>query len=77
MVERAVAFYPALGKKPQVLRKGAPGFVANRLQAALLREAVNLVVQGLVTEVVIGAVSVTRPGITVGHLRHPLHRPRA
>ncbi|MER5914489.1 3-hydroxyacyl-CoA dehydrogenase family protein [Streptomyces sp. NPDC001982] len=27
-----------------------PGFVANRLQAALFREAVNLVVQGVVTE---------------------------
>ncbi|MFI9757476.1 3-hydroxyacyl-CoA dehydrogenase family protein [Streptomyces sp. NPDC051963] len=50
VVERAVAFYTALGKKPQVLRKEAPGFVANRLQAALFREAVNLVVQGVVTE---------------------------
>ncbi|MER5799635.1 3-hydroxyacyl-CoA dehydrogenase NAD-binding domain-containing protein [Streptomyces mirabilis] len=65
VVERAVAFYPALGKKPQVLRKGAPGFVANRLQAALLRQAVNLVVEGVVTDVVIGTVSVTWPGITV------------
>jgi 3-hydroxyacyl-CoA dehydrogenase len=43
-----------------------PGFVANRLQAALLREAVNLVVEGVVTDVVIGTVSVTWPGITVG-----------
>ncbi|MFD3583660.1 3-hydroxyacyl-CoA dehydrogenase NAD-binding domain-containing protein [Streptomyces sp. NPDC058683] len=50
VVERAVAFYTALGKKPQVLRKEVPGFVANRLQAALFREAVNLVVQGVVTE---------------------------
>lgn len=50
MVKRAVAFYPALGKKPQVLRKEAPGFVANRLQAAPFREAVNLVVLSVVTE---------------------------
>ncbi|MFF2519502.1 3-hydroxyacyl-CoA dehydrogenase family protein [Streptomyces sp. NPDC058086] len=50
VVKRAVAFYTALGKKPQVLRKEVPGFVANRLQAALFREAVNLVVQGVVTE---------------------------
>ncbi|MEV7955065.1 3-hydroxyacyl-CoA dehydrogenase NAD-binding domain-containing protein [Streptomyces sp. NPDC087532] len=49
-VRRAVAFYTALGKKPQVLRKEVPGFVANRLQAAFFREAVNLVVQGVVTE---------------------------
>ncbi|MGW3408148.1 3-hydroxyacyl-CoA dehydrogenase NAD-binding domain-containing protein [Streptomyces sp. NPDC000888] len=50
VVERAVAFYTALGKKPQVLRKEVPGFVANQLQAALFREAVSLVVEGVVTE---------------------------
>ncbi|WP_224276997.1 3-hydroxyacyl-CoA dehydrogenase NAD-binding domain-containing protein [Streptomyces sp. LS1784] len=49
-VRRAVAFYTALGKKPQVLRRQVPGFVANRLQAAFFREAVDLVVQGVVTE---------------------------
>ncbi|MFB6713161.1 MULTISPECIES: 3-hydroxyacyl-CoA dehydrogenase family protein [unclassified Streptomyces] len=49
-VRRAVAFYAALGKKPQVLRREVPGFVANRLQAAFFREAVNLVVHGVVTE---------------------------
>lgn len=49
-VERAVAFCTALGKKPQVLRKEVPGFVANRLQAALFREAISLVAQGVVTE---------------------------
>jgi ketoreductase RED1 len=50
VVRRAVAFYTALGKKPQVLHKEVPGFVANRLQAALFREAVHLVAQGVVTE---------------------------
>ncbi|MFI5774753.1 3-hydroxyacyl-CoA dehydrogenase family protein [Streptomyces sp. NPDC051658] len=49
-VRRAVDFYTALGKKPRVLHKEVPGFVANRLQAALFREAVNLVLQGVVTE---------------------------
>lgn len=49
-VRRAVDFYTALGKKPRVLRKEVPGFVANRLQAALFREAIDLVVQGVVTE---------------------------
>ncbi|MGW1102463.1 3-hydroxyacyl-CoA dehydrogenase family protein [Streptomyces sp. NPDC002540] len=49
-VRRAVAFYTALGKKPQVLRKEVPGFVANRLQAAFFREAVDLVVHSVVTE---------------------------
>ncbi|MFG5717906.1 3-hydroxyacyl-CoA dehydrogenase NAD-binding domain-containing protein [Streptomyces murinus] len=49
-VEQATAFYTALGKKPQVLRKEVPGFVANRLQAALFRECVHLVAEGVVTE---------------------------
>jgi ketoreductase RED1 len=47
-VDHAVAFCRALGKQPMVLRKEVPGFVANRLQAALLREAVDLVDQGVV-----------------------------
>lgn len=49
-VEQARAFYTALGKKPQILRKEIPGFVANRLQSALFRECVHLVAQGVVTE---------------------------
>nr|BBH85440.1 hydroxylacyl-CoA dehydrogenase [Thermosporothrix sp. COM3] len=48
-VDEAVAFYAALGKKPRVLRKEIPGFVANRLQAALFRECVYLVREGVVT----------------------------
>jgi ketoreductase RED1 len=50
VVDRAVAFYRAMGKRPQVLAKEIPGFVANRLQAALFREAVYLVAQGVVSE---------------------------
>jgi ketoreductase RED1 len=49
-VADAVSFYEALGKRPQVLGKEVPGFVANRLQAALLREAVHLVREGVVDE---------------------------
>ncbi|MEU6479439.1 3-hydroxyacyl-CoA dehydrogenase NAD-binding domain-containing protein [Streptomyces sp. NPDC047017] len=49
-VRQATAFYAALGKKPQVLRKEVPGFVANRLQSAIFRECVYLVAQGVVTE---------------------------
>jgi ketoreductase RED1 len=50
VVERATRFYRALGKRPQVLAKEVPGFAANRLQAALFREAIYLVAQGVVTE---------------------------
>ena len=48
-VADAVAFYTALGKAPQVVRKEIGGFVANRLQAAIFRECVSLVAQGVVT----------------------------
>ncbi|WP_294253867.1 3-hydroxyacyl-CoA dehydrogenase NAD-binding domain-containing protein [uncultured Sphingomonas sp.] len=46
---RAVAFYDALGKVTRVIRKEVPGFVANRLQAAIFRECVALVSGGVVT----------------------------
>jgi ketoreductase RED1 len=49
-VENAVGFYRSLGKKPIVLAKEVPGFVANRLQAAIFRECVSLVADGVVTE---------------------------
>jgi 3-hydroxyacyl-CoA dehydrogenase len=46
-VERAMAFYTSLGKKPIHLRKEVVGHVANRLQAALYREVVNLIAKGV------------------------------
>lgn len=49
VVEEAVAFYTALGKRPLVLRKAVPGFVANRLQSALFQECVHLVSEGVVS----------------------------
>lgn len=48
-VEDAVAFYMALGKVPRVLRKEIQGFVANRLQRAIMRESCYLVQQGVCT----------------------------
>jgi ketoreductase RED1 len=48
-VEEAVYFYTSIGKKPIVIEKEIPGFVANRLQAALMRESVHLVSTGVVT----------------------------
>jgi ketoreductase RED1 len=46
---RALAFYNDLGKVALEIRKEIPGFVANRLQAAIFQEAVFLVAQGVVT----------------------------
>jgi carnitine 3-dehydrogenase len=48
-VERALAFYTAVGKKPIRLRQELPGHVANRLQAALWQEAYSLVERGVAT----------------------------
>ena len=46
-IERALAFYTALGKKPIHIRREIRGHVANRLQAALWREAFYLVSEGI------------------------------
>ncbi|KOU63452.1 hydroxylacyl-CoA dehydrogenase [Streptomyces sp. MMG1533] len=48
-VERAVAFLESVGRTPVVLRRALPGFAANRLQSALLRESIHLVLEGVVT----------------------------
>ncbi|MEU9625476.1 3-hydroxyacyl-CoA dehydrogenase NAD-binding domain-containing protein [Streptomyces luteogriseus] len=48
-VRAALDFYTSVGRTPVVERKEIPGFVGNRLQNALAREAVYLVDQGVVT----------------------------
>lgn len=48
-VQAAVAFYTSVGRTPVVERREIPGFVGNRLQSALSREAVHLVQQGVVS----------------------------
>src|SRR6266446_9060755 len=48
-IERAAAFYTALGKQAVRLRKEVPGHVANRLQAALAREVYYLVAEDVVS----------------------------
>jgi 3-hydroxybutyryl-CoA dehydrogenase len=37
------------GKSPIVVQREVPGFIANRMQAALLREALSIVAQGIAT----------------------------
>jgi ketoreductase RED1 len=46
---RALAFYNAMGKVALEVKKEIPGFVANRLQAAIFQESVFLVTEGVVT----------------------------
>ncbi len=49
VVERAEAIYASLGKVTIRVRKEVAGHVANRLQAALWREAISLVSEGVTT----------------------------
>jgi carnitine 3-dehydrogenase len=48
-IERAMAFYAGIGKKPVRLHKALPGHVANRFQAALYKEVLYLVQQGVLS----------------------------
>ncbi|MDQ7905141.1 3-hydroxyacyl-CoA dehydrogenase NAD-binding domain-containing protein [Phytohabitans sp. ZYX-F-186] len=69
LVRRAEDFYRAVGKAPIVLARSVPGFVANRLQSALLRESIHLVRSGVVTVAQLDAVVVNSIGLrwaTVG-----------
>src|SRR5262245_41879995 len=44
-----MSFYASIGKKPIHLHKELPGNAANRLQAALYREVVYLIEQGILS----------------------------
>ena len=46
-VQQAISFYKSIGKKPIHVRKEVVGHVANRLQAAIYREVVNLIEKGV------------------------------
>ena len=48
-IKSAIAFYASIGKKPIRLFKALPGHVANRLQAALYKEVLYLVQQGVLS----------------------------
>ena len=52
-IETVVALVRAVGKRPVVVDRDVPGFVWNRLQLALLREAVWIVEQGVASPQVV------------------------
>ena len=62
-VGRAMAFYASIGKIPIRVRKELVGHVANRLQAALWREAYHLVDIGAVTVAEVDAAIAHGPGL--------------
>jgi 3-hydroxyacyl-CoA dehydrogenase len=47
VIRRTIAFYESIGKKAIHVRKEVVGHVANRLQAALYREILHLIEQGV------------------------------
>lgn len=63
LIESTREFFEDLGKIPVVLKKEAPGHIANRLAAALWREAVNLVVQGVASVEDVDKALYAGPGI--------------
>ncbi|MGC2076324.1 MAG: 3-hydroxyacyl-CoA dehydrogenase NAD-binding domain-containing protein [Xanthobacteraceae bacterium] len=48
-IQRAISFYASVGKRPIHLKKELPGHVANRFQAALYREMLYLIEQGVLS----------------------------
>lgn len=62
-IATAMEFYRAIGKHPIEIRREVPGHLANRLQAALYREAVHLVIEGVATVEDVDAAISEGPGL--------------
>jgi 3-hydroxyacyl-CoA dehydrogenase len=62
-VERAMAFYAAIGKRPIHVKREVKGHIANRLQAALWREAFHLVNEGVASVADIDTAIAHGPGL--------------
>jgi 3-hydroxyacyl-CoA dehydrogenase len=48
-IQQAISFYASIGKRPIHLKKELPGHVANRFQAALYREMLYVIEQGVLS----------------------------
>ena len=62
-IARAMAFYSAIGKRSIHVRREVKGHIANRLQAALWREAFHLVEQGVASVADIDTAIAHGPGL--------------
>jgi carnitine 3-dehydrogenase len=62
-IEQALAFYTEIGKQPIHIRREVPGHVANRLQAALWREALHLVAEGVASVADVDTAISAGPGL--------------
>ncbi|KAI2849950.1 hypothetical protein CBS11350_1863 [Aspergillus niger] len=62
-ISTAQDFYRSLGKTPILLHHEVPGFVANRLQAAINSEAYSLISRGIVSAKDLDTVMTSGPGL--------------
>ncbi|SET44130.1 3-hydroxyacyl-CoA dehydrogenase [Variovorax sp. OV084] len=62
-IERTMAFYAAIGKRPIHVKREVKGHIANRLQAALWREAFHLVNEGVASVADIDTAIAHGPGL--------------
>src|ERR1700751_1658814 len=65
-IQQAMSFYGSIGKKPIHLKKELPGHVANRLQAALYREMLYIIEQGILSVEETDAAVCYGPGLRWG-----------
>ena len=81
VVDWTAAFYAWLGKRPIKVRRELPGHVANRMQAALYREAISLVLEGAASIEDVDAAIAHGPGLRWAimgpHMAHHLAGGRA
>jgi carnitine 3-dehydrogenase len=63
VVDDVKSFFELLGKIPVVLRKEAPGHIANRLASALWREAIDIVIKGIASVEDVDKALYAGPGI--------------
>ncbi len=63
VVDWTADFYRWLGKRPIKIRREVPGHVANRMQVALYREAIHLVLEGVASIEDVDAAIAYGPGL--------------
>jgi carnitine 3-dehydrogenase len=81
VVDWTADFYRALGKRPIRLKREVPAHVANRMQSALYREAIHLLLEGVASVEDIDAAITYGPGLRWAlmgpHMAHHLAGGRA
>jgi 3-hydroxybutyryl-CoA dehydrogenase len=62
-IELTTKLLAGIGKRPIVVQKDVPGFVANRLQHALMREAISIVERGIADAETVSEALKSGPGL--------------